>query len=96
MSPFASPTVAIPLFYASGFLAILLTVLTFSALFRIAFFPEKTLEFHLSQSFRHGIFVASAAAILAIFLQFRLLTAPIAAMTILIFVFLEMFFARRN
>ena len=96
VSPFSSPSIALPLFYGTGFFAILLTFLGFSGLLRIAFFPEKTLAHHLSAAFRQGFFVASAVATLAVFLQFRLLSLPILAMVLSFFGLLEAFFGGRR
>lgn len=95
ISPIASPDVGIPLFYATAFFSGGLTFCAFSALFRIAFFPNSTVADHVSGAIRQGLVFALVLLGIMIFQQFRILTWWIGTMIVLMGLFVEAFFWSR-
>ncbi len=91
-SPFASPLIAIPLFYGTGFFSVTLTVATFSTLLRIAFLPERTLAEHVNAAVRQGLIIGVTVTVLMLFQQFRILTIWIAGMIVSMAFLIEAFF----
>ena len=91
-SPFASPMIAVPLFYLSGFFSVTLTVATFSTLLRIAFLPQHTLAEHVNAAVRQGLIIGITVTILMLFQQFRILTVWIAGMIVSMAFLVEAFF----
>ncbi len=95
-SPFASPMIAIPLFYITQFFSVTLTVATFSTLLRIAFFPQETIAVHINSALRQGVIVGTMVTVLMLFLQFRILTIWIAGMIVSMALLIEAFFWDRS
>lgn len=91
-SPFASPVVAIPLFYVSGFFSITFTVATFSVLLRIAFLPKTTIAEHINSALRQGIIFGAMIIIILLFQQYRILTWWIGGMIVAICLLIEALF----
>lgn len=94
-SPFASPEIAVPLFYGTSALVILLSFFVFSLLFRFAFFGEKTIAHHANAALRQGIIFAALGVGLLLFQQFQILTLPIGAMIVAMAISIEAFFWNR-
>ena len=92
MSPFASPTLAIPLFYLTIFFALSLTFSAFSVLFRIGFFPRRTILHHVYSSLRQGVLFGVVSVGMLLFQQFHILSWYVAMMIIGIGVLTEAFF----
>ncbi len=91
-SPFASPLIAIPLFYVTAFFSVSLTVATFSTLLRVAFIPHVTLAEHVNAAIRQGVIVGVTITLLMLFQQFRILTVWIAGMIVSMAFLIEAFF----
>ncbi len=95
-SPFASPIIAIPLFYVSGFFSVSLTIATFSTLLRIAFLPQTTIAVHINAALRQGIIAGITLTLLLLFQQYRILTIWIAGMIVSMALLIEAFFWDRS
>ncbi len=95
-SPFASPEIALPLFYGTGALAVLLSFFVFSLFFRLAFFSEKTIAYHANAALRQSVFFMIFVVSIAIFQQFQILTPPIAVIIFFMIMLGEAFFWERK
>jgi len=92
MSPFASPAIAIPMFYFTSFLSVSLTFFTFDAFLRLAFIQQKTVLHHVYASLRQGVIFGLACLGIMAFQQFGILTWWIGLMIISMGFFLEAVF----
>jgi uncharacterized membrane protein len=91
-SPFASPAIALPLFYLTSFFVAGITLAAFSALLRVAFMPKQTVAEHINAALRQGVIFGTAALCLALFQQYRIMTWWTAVMIIAIGILIEAFF----
>jgi hypothetical protein len=95
ISPFASPEIAVPLFYLASFFAISLTFFSFDILFRLSFFPNIIVLKHTYASLRQGGLFGCMFLGLMIFQQFQILSWWIAGMIGIAGLFIEAFFWNR-
>jgi len=92
ISPYTSPQVAIPLFYASLSLATMLTWATFAALLILVFWGrDTTITAATHVGLRQGVVIACAAMSLLVFQQFRLLTWLIMVLVVMMAMLIELF-----
>lgn len=92
ISPFASPNIALPLFYITSFLALSLTFFSFSVLLRLGFFPNKTVLHHTYGALRQGVIFAICIMGIMLFQQFQILTWWILLMIFTMGILAELFF----
>lgn len=92
MSPFASPNIALPLFYLTAFLSLSLTFFMFDVFLRIAFMPNKTVLYHVYASLRQGAIFGFVFLGIMAFQQYHILNWWIAGMIISMAILLEAFF----
>jgi len=94
-SPFSSPEIAIPLFYGSSVMVLLLSFFVFSMLLRLAFFDDKTIAYHTNAALRQSLIFSALGIGILVFQQFHILTFSIAAIIVSMALFVEAFFWKR-
>jgi hypothetical protein len=95
-SPFSSPEIAIPLFYATFFFATASTFALFGAFFRASFLPYRSVARSTNMAVRQGMIFASVCNIGLLFQQYGVLSWWIATLLLIMGVLIEISFISRE
>lgn len=74
VSPFATPSLAIPLFYVTFFFSVFTSLALFGTLFRMAFISLSSVGSAANKAVRQGIILGVVVTVALIFQDFRVLT----------------------